>query len=106
MRVSSLCGYNGPVCRKIGFRFDSRRGTRRRGGGGLCAKLQTIQNLINVELEAAVGHATCFKELTPAVCVQKRGGRKLARRVLTSIWDYSLAIASKGALSAAAKGTV
>ncbi len=49
-----------------------------------------------------------FKQVNePQRCfLQKRGGRKLARRVLTSIWDYSLAIASKGALSAAAKGTV
>jgi hypothetical protein len=49
-----------------------------------------------------------FKQLNKSqwCFFQKRGGRKLARRVLTSIWDYSLAIASKGALSAAAKGTV
>jgi hypothetical protein len=37
--------------------------------------------------------------------VQRAAGQKIARRALTTIWDYSLAIASKQTLAAASKGT-
>jgi hypothetical protein len=54
MRVSPLCSYGAKLV--SGSNLDQAPGVE----GGLCAELQKIQNPINVQTEAAMGHAPCF----------------------------------------------